>query len=188
VKSKGPVDMQPRVLGSSSARSSPNRLFDLFHPSGPIGCCSEAMVRALHLAWKYALEETQGGVSANLLFDRDTPFARLETGLPSKGQVRVMMKRDGDLNIRVPEWARPTVSYQPPEIAASASWKGPFQRLPALKKGQTIEMTFPLLRSSREWKHAIMGITYRSEWLGDTVVSISPRGNCFPLYERTYLL
>jgi hypothetical protein len=36
--------------------------------------------------------------------------------------------------------------------------------------------------------HSIMGITYRSEWLGDTVVSISPRGNCFPLYERTYLL
>jgi hypothetical protein len=188
VKSKGSVDMQPRVLGSSSARSSPNRLFDLFHPSGPIGCCSEAMVRALHLAWRHGLEETQGAVWVNLLFDRDTPFARLETGLPSKGQVRVTMKRDSDLYIRVPDWARATLSYQPAEIAASAAWKGPFQRLPALKKGQTVEMNFRLLCSSREWLHSIMGITYRSEWLGDTVVSISPRGNCFPLYERTYLL
>jgi hypothetical protein len=188
VKSKGSVDMQPRVLGSSSARSSPNRLFDLFHPSGPIGCCSEAMVRALHLAWKHGLEETQGAVWANLLFDRDTPFAKLETGLPSKGQVRVTMKRDGDLYIRVPDWARPTISYQPSEIAASAAWKGPFQRLSSLKKGQTVEMNFRLLRSSREWLHSIMGITYRSDWLGDTVISISPRGNCFPLYERTYLL
>lgn len=188
VKSKGPADMAARVLGSSSARSSPNRLFDLFHSSGPIGCCNAALVRGLHLAWKHALEEAGDAVWVNLLFDRDTPFARVETGLPARGSVRVTLKRDADLYLRVPEWARAAISHRPVELAASASWKGPFQRFPGLKRGQTVDMSFPLLRSTREWPHKLVGITYRTEWLGDTVVSISPRGNCFPLYERTFLL
>ena len=188
VKSKGPVDMAARVLGSSSARSSPNRLFDLFHPSGPIGCCNAALVRALHLAWKHGLEEAGNAVWVNLLFDRDTPFARVESGLPRRGGIRVTLKRDADLYVRVPEWARAAISHQPVELAAAVAWKGPFQRFPGLKRGQTVDMSFPLLRSTREWPHKLLGITYKTEWLGDTVVSISPRGNCFPLYERTFLL
>jgi len=180
--------MRPRILGSSSARSSPNRLFDLFHPSGPIGCCNAALVRGLHLAWSHALEETGPAVRVNLLFDRETSFARVQTGLPQKGSVRVSLKRDADLYLRVPEWARAAVSYRPAELAASVSWQGPFARIPGLRRGQSVEASFPLLRQSREWRHTLLGITYRTEWLGDTVVAISPRGNCFPLYERDHLL
>jgi hypothetical protein len=188
VKSKGPVDMAPRVLGSSSARSSPNRLFDLFHPSGPIGCCNAALVRGLYLAWLHCVDERPDGVSVNLLFSRATPFATVDSALPAGGTIRVTMKRDGDLYVRVPEWARASVACEPAELGATASWAGPFRRIPGVRKGQTVALRFPLLRSSREWRHAILGITYRAAWLGDTVVEVTPRGNCFPLYERSYLL
>jgi DUF1680 family protein len=188
VKSTGPVDLAPRVLGSFSARSSPNRLFDLYHLSGPIGCCNAANVRALHLAWKFGLEQDGRSVKVNLLFDRDTPFARVETELPRTGVVRVTMKTDGDLHLRIPPWARQMLKYQPAELAAAAAWKGPYQLIAGLKKGQTLTAEFRLPRETREWYQNTMGITYRTEWLGDTVVSISPPGNCFPLYERKSLL
>jgi hypothetical protein len=188
VKTAAPVDMRPRMLGGFTARSSPNRMYDLYHPSGPIGCCNAAGVRALHMAWLYGLERRDGAVYVNLLFDRDAPFARLESGLPAQGRIRVTMKTGGDLYVRIPEWARHALAYDPAEIAAGASWRGPFHRFRDLKTGQTVTLTFPLPRGQQEWYQPAMKITYRTQWLGDTVVSISPPGNCFPLYERKHLL
>ena len=188
VKSQGTHDMQARMLGSFSARSSPNRLFDLYHPSGPIGCCNTANLRALHLAWKHGLERDGNKFYANLLFDRETDFAKLETGLPERGHLRVTIKADGDLYLRIPDWARHTVRYQPEATRDYASWVGPYQKIPGCKRGQKIVADFPLRRQRTEWLERLLGITYQTEWLGDTVVSISPPGNCFPLYERNYLL
>ncbi len=188
VKSVGPVDMGPRVLGSFSARSSPNRLFDLYHLSGPIGCCNAANVRALHLAWKHGLEQEGRNVKVNLLFNRDTSFARVETELPRKGAVRVTMKTDADLYLRLPGWARQTIKYQPAELAVAPAWKGPYHLISGLKRGQTLTAEFRLPRDTRDWFQNTTGITYRTEWLGDTIVAISPPGNCFPLYERRALV
>jgi len=188
VKTAAPVDMRPRMLGGFTARSSPNRMYDLYHPSGSIGCCNAAGVRALHMAWLYGLERRDRAVYVNLLFDRDTPFARLESGLPALGCIRVTMKTGGDLYVRIPDWARHALAYDPAEIVAGASWRGPFHRSRDLKTGQTVTLTFPLPRGQQEWYQPTMQITYRTQWLGDTVVSISPPGNCFPLYERKHLL
>jgi hypothetical protein len=180
--------MQPRMLGAFSARSSPNRLFDLYHLSGPIGCCNAAGVRALHLAWEHGTRKDGRGVWVNLLFDRDAPSVAVRSGLPKEGRIQVTMKTDGDLYLRIPEWARHAVRYQPEEAARSAAWHGPYQLIPELKKGQTIVAEFPVARGSHGWLHSIMGISYKTEWLGDTIVSLSPAGNCFPLYERRHLL
>ncbi|MBI1788269.1 MAG: hypothetical protein HYR60_12055 [Acidobacteria bacterium] len=187
VKSVGGADMQARMLGGFTARSSPNRMYDLYHPSGPIGCCNAAGVRALHLAWLHGLERRGGAVYVHLLFDHATPFASVESGLPSRGRLRITMKTAGDLWVRIPEWARHTAAYDPPRLAATASWRGPYQRFAQLQRGQTVTLTFPLARARQEWHQPAMKITYRTEWLGDTIVSISPRGNCFSLYERQYL-
>jgi len=187
VRNAAPVDMQPRLLGSFSARSSPNRLFDLYHPSGPIGCCNAAGVRALHLAWTNGMEKAGDAVRVNLLFSRETPYARLETDLPERGRVSVTMKTAADLYLRIPTWARHVIDYSPGKIRDGASWTGPFHRIPNLQAGDSVTLRFPLARSRREWYQPAMKISYRTEWVGDTVFSIEPRGNCFPLYERSWL-
>jgi hypothetical protein len=98
------------------------------------------------------------------------------------------MKMDGDLYLRIPEWGRHTVKYEADSLVGRTAWSGPYLLMPERKKGENIVVEFPLARGNREWLHPIMGITYKTEWLGDTIVSISPPGNCFPLYERKYLL
>jgi hypothetical protein len=189
VKSAGPVDMRPRILGGFSARSSPDRMFDLYHPSGPIGCCNAAGVRALHLAWKHGLEHRSDGVHVNLLFDRETSFAKVRTSLPARGEVTVTMKTGGDLYVRIPDWARHAVAFEPVTTATAASWQhGSFCRIADLQPSATVTLRFPLRQIQDEWLQPTMGISYRTEWLGDTVVAVHPPGNCFPLYERKYLL
>ncbi len=188
VKSAAPVDMKPRILGSFTARSSPNRMYDLYHVAGPVGCCNAAGVVGFWVAWKHCLERDSRGVHVNLLFSRETDFAKVTSDLPARGRLTIAMKTDADLYLRIPEWARHAVSYTSAGAAANAAWHGPFHRIPGLRKGQTLVAEFPLRRATREWLQTTMKINYRTEWLGDTVVSISPRGNCFPLYERSYLL
>jgi hypothetical protein len=188
VKNAGDVDMKPRVLGGFSARSSPNRLFDLFHLSGLIGCCNAAGVRALYLAWLHGTRQDHRGVWVNLLFDRDTPYVTVKSELPRQGRLHITMKTDADLYLRIPEWGRDAIRFEPGSLATRTAWSGPFRQIRELKKGETVVAEFPLARSQREWFHSIMGITYKTDWLGDTIVSISPPGNCFPLYERKYLL
>jgi len=186
VKSPGPVDMKPRMLGSFTARSSPNRMYDLYHVAGPVGCCNAAGVVAFYLAWRHGLSQNSRGVHVNLLFSRETGFAKVVSELPRRGRVSVTMKTASDLYLRIPEWTRHAITYSPAQ--PDASWHGPFQRIPALAAGQTVTVEFPLRRASREWLQTTMNINYKTDWLGDTVVAIAPRGNCFPLYERSYLL
>ncbi|MBI4026586.1 MAG: hypothetical protein HY360_16485 [Verrucomicrobia bacterium] len=74
-------------------------------------CCTGNATRAIYYVWENILTYKAGKLRVNLLLNRASPWADLNSHIPFTGKVDAKIKRDLDLEIRIAEWVQPEANH-----------------------------------------------------------------------------
>ncbi|WP_159881708.1 hypothetical protein [Paenibacillus puerhi] len=186
-----------RTRGSFAGYSAPNDFIcdvneGRGHTSDLQLCCLGSGTRGLFMGWSNSVTEKNGTVSINFLLNRGSKWLDVSSYLPHEGKVVIHVRQDVQrLQIRIPEWAGFTKIRFVRELNGEVTeGKGSepsrwvhkhFLLLGAAQAGETITVTFPL--SFRKTLENAVGQTFETEWRGDDVVNITPKGTKKPLYS-----
>jgi hypothetical protein len=185
------IDHVPeRNVGAFAGWPSPNDW--VYYPEHPhswtrgiMHCCTGNGARALYYVWDNILHYRDGKLKINLLFNRASKWADVDSHIPYTGQVDVRIKEACEVAIRIPEWAGPnqckcTVDHREQAL----SWDGRFALVGKVKAGRTVTLTFPISETTHElW---IEKKKYTIIRKGNDVVYIDPPGENCPLYQRAH--
>ncbi|RTE11503.1 hypothetical protein [Paenibacillus whitsoniae] len=186
-----------RTRGSFAGYSAPNDFVcdvneGRGHTSDLQLCCLGSGTRGLFMGWSNTITEKNGAISVNFLLNRGSKWLDVSSYLPHEGKVVLHIHTDlPRLQIRIPEWAGFTKIRFVRELGGevtegrgseASSWVNKhFLLLGPAKAGETITVTFPL--SFRKTLENAVGQTFETEWRGDDVVNITPKGKKKPLYS-----
>jgi hypothetical protein len=187
-----------RAVGGFSSHPSANDFIG--HPEFIVSianCCSGNGPRALYYAWREALTFDRGGMiwmfdrptlRVNLLFNRASDWADIDSHIPYSGRVDVMAKMNIIVEIRLPDYAEPgeascEVDGKPREL----TFKGRYALVGEVDKDQVATLNFPIPVQTH--KVLIQGppageVEYTLVMRGNSVVSIDPPGEYMPYYQR----
>jgi flagellar biosynthesis chaperone FliJ len=184
-----------RVKGGWAGWSTPNDWVGLktFPESPQIMCCCVKGSEALYLVWSNIVTKDDEGVWVNLLLNKATRWVDVNSYSPYEGRVEVTVKNASDLFIRLPEWVdKSKVAVTVDDASQTFSWRGDYVQLGDLMGGQEVSVTYPLRQLTEtfylipEKGSPMESNRYTITWKGDTVISISPKGQYYPLYQRGY--
>jgi len=140
-------------------------------------------VQSLCEAWQAILTEDQAGLHVNLLFSRESEALSLRSYLPEEGRLEITLHRARPLFVRLPPWLAPeTLQVQVNDESRSPSVRRHEICLPNLVPGDRIELIFEPAR--QQTTETAMGFDepYRIDWLGDTIMDMTPQGQIVRLY------
>jgi hypothetical protein len=146
----------------------------------PIPCCTGNGTRAIYYVWQNILTWDAGKLKVNLLLNRASPWADVDSHIPYQGQVDVRIKKAVNLSIRIPEWVKPEkVRVQVNGNDRRLQWEGRYAVVGAVVAGDVAVMKFPISeRTDTVWieKHK-----YTLTRKGNDVIAIDPPGRVCPL-------
>jgi hypothetical protein len=147
-------------------------------------CCTGSGARALFYVWRNMLDYDNGTLRLNLLFNRASQWADIDSYIPYEGRVDVKVKQDlKGLEIRLPQWVTPNEATASVDgVKRPLSFDGRYAKVGAVKSGQTVQFTFPIFESVV--KESIQGTEYTFVVRGNDVVSVDPPGKYRPFYQR----
>jgi hypothetical protein len=126
-----------------------------------------------------------GTLSINLLLNRASPWADVDSYIPYEGRVDVRMKQTCDLEIRIPEWVeQEEISCVVDETPIELAFRGRYAQVGRVEGGGLVTLTFPI--SERTVETTIGDVPYTLIIKGNDVVSIDPPGKWCPLYQRAH--
>jgi len=171
-----------RLVGTFCGQPAPN---DWENGAGPAACCTGNGTRAVYYAWKSILTHEAGRLRMNLLLNRASIWADIDSHIPYKGQVDVRIKQAVSLSMRIPEWVKPDdVCIEVDGHARDISWDGRYAVVGDVKPGEVVTMRFPIAeRTEKVW---IEKRQYTLVIKGNDVVAIDPPGQACPLYDRSH--
>jgi hypothetical protein len=184
-----------RVKGGWAGSSTPNDWVGTktTPDSSQMGSCCVTGAEALYLVWSNIVTKDEEGVWVNLLLNRATKWVDVNSYSPYEGRVEVTVKNATDLFIRLPEWVdKSKVAVTVDGASQTFSWRGDYVQLGDLMMGQEVTVTYPLRELTEtfylipEKGSPMESNRYTITWKGDTVISISPKGQYYPLYQREY--
>ena len=148
-------------------------------------CCTGNATRAIYYVWQSMLTHTDGNLRVNLLLNRPSKWADVESHIPYTGQVDVKVKQPVNLSIRLPEWVKPDEArVRVNDVDRRADWEGRYALVGAVVPGDVATMTFPIAeRTNTVW---IEKESYTLVRKGNDVVAIDPPGRACPLYQREH--
>jgi hypothetical protein len=171
-----------RAVGSFSGWPSAN---DFVQGSGwsIMHCCTGNGTRAIYHVWESILTATDGRLRVNLLLNRSSQWADVDSHIPYTGRVDVRMKLSTSLEIRLPEWvASANTSCQVNGQLRTLEFDGRYAVVGPVTPGDAVTLAFPI--SERTEVVEIQGQTYTLILRGNDVASIDPPGENCPLYQR----
>jgi hypothetical protein len=173
-----------RNLGAFSSHAGPND-WDAREYPGIAHCCTANGCKALFWVWERLLTYDAGKLRVNLLLNRASPWADVDSYIPYEGRVDVKVKLPLELSMRIPEWVTPEEAHCHVDgQERKLGWRGRYAFVGNVDKGNVVQLTFPIAeRSDDVW---IEKRLYRILRRGNEVVSIDPPGVHFPLYQRDY--
>ena len=177
--------IRERLIGAYVGWGAPN---DLVEPEARVpnsvqNCCGPHGAFAVYQAWHHAVRRDDRGVHVNLAISRDSRWCTVISRHPASDLLEIVMKTDGPLHVRLPDWAdagKTDVRVNGTE-AAFARGVGTFIRI-ATKTGDRVEVRYPQ-RNVRKTE-VLNGRPYKTTWQGDYVVDIDPAGTVAPLFRR----
>ncbi len=178
-------NVSERVIGSFSGWASANEYLIDMNQQLVSACCTGNGSRALYYVWQDMLNFDQGRLTVNLLFNRASRWADVNSFIPYEGRVDVHLKTECELEIRLPEWGSPeetrgVVNNTPVEL----SYSGRYARFGRLQRWDIATLTFPI--SERTVDTQIGDRSYRLVIKGNDVVDIRPSGIWYPYYQRSH--
>ena len=178
-------DVARRSVGGFAGWSQPNDLFSkVMHEWDLYTCCSAQGVRGLFNAWTNAVTTDANGLSVNLLINHLSKDAIVRSWLPHEGRLEITPSRDGAVGARVPSWLDErtleiTIDGSPANPSFLNSTRAEVANVSA---GSKVVYRFPLCKTKTQ--EVVLGTEYTADWVGDTVMAISPVGSRAPLYRR----
>ena len=147
-------------------------------------CCTGNATRGMYHAWAGILSEKNGELRVNLLLNRASQWADVNSYLPFQGQVDVIVKKDERLFVRIPSWVTDSTS-----VVCTVDGKtrqcvmqGRYLEAGSVKAGQSVSVKFPLkvetVKTSISWNNASGGKSeqvYTLRLRGFNVVDLWPR-------------
>jgi hypothetical protein len=183
----GPYETADRVpersLGGFASHASAND----WAGEAPIiaQCCTANGAKALYWAWERSLRYQDGKLRVNLLLNRASPWADVDSHIPYRGQVDVRVKQPIDLSIRIPEWVTPgETRCQVNGAERSLDWDGRYAHVGSVLSGAVATLSFPIAERSEVVHIEKQRFTLVRK--GNEVVSIDPQGKYYPLYQREH--
>ena len=148
-------------------------------------CCTGNGTRTIYFLWENTLTHDSDNLRVNLLLNRASAWADVNSHVPYTGQVDVKIREKLDLSIRIPEWVkRGEVRIQVNGVDREAEWDGRYAVVGEVKPGDVATMTFPIAeRTDTTW---IEKERYTLVRKGNDVVAIDPPGRHCPLYQREH--
>jgi hypothetical protein len=190
-------DIGGRILGAWAGWSSPNHILAAretlnAHWGGPElrnktrvlqNCCGGSGLHGLFILWKNASRFEGGVLSVHMHIDKKLPQAEIRCEQPYRGLLRIALKQDGAVRVRIPEFTgaaemRVRVNGTDPPNAPRPA--GNYLEMGPLRAGDRIEVAYPLPVKTEEIAVGNPGFRqwrYRTTWKGDTVVRLEPIGN-----------
>ena len=153
--------------------------------SGIQTCCTVTGARTLYWIWQKALRHESGRLRVNLLLNRASTWADVDSYIPYEGRVDVKVKKGVELEMRIPEWVAPAdarcrVNGEDRRV----SWDGRYARIGSVKPGDVATLTFPI--GERTDVVHVEKQRFTLVRKGNDVVSIDPPGRYHPLYQRQH--
>jgi hypothetical protein len=181
----GTTDVTEKIVGGFSSYGSINEWSMLLphSPGGAVGCCTGNGSVAVYTTWKNILTRTETGLRVNLLMNRASQWADVDSWIPYRGKVHVSMKQALPLWVRAPEWVKQDeficrVGGKPRDL----KWDGRHASPGIIQAGETVSFLFPI--STRKVSTKIGEIDCRLTIKGNTVIDVDPSGKICPIYER----
>lgn len=153
-----------------------------------MGCCPPSGMLALYYIWKGAVLKRKEGIFINMTVTTDTEYAELTADYNSENKLTVKAKESGNYFLRVPEWT----TYEDAEVYINGTyvtpdWDGPQCRylvVRDVKKEDVISLRYKLVRLSQKISETTLeGKRYYCfEWLGNSVLSVSPNAKYIDLF------
>ena len=181
-----------KIIGSFASWPTANEWY-IGHGPGIMQCCTENGARVLYWIWERILtfsgQNHNGKLKVNLLLNRASPWADVESFIPYQGRVDVKVKVACDLSLRIPEWASPddvrcSVKEAKGETERSLSFDGRYAQVGKVNPENTATLTFPIEEKSVSVLIEKQGYTLAIK--GNEVVSIDPPGHICPLFQREH--
>ena len=152
---------------------------------GIMHCCTGNATRALYYIWEHMLSYDKDTLSVNLLLNRPSPWADVHSHIPYAGQVDVLVKKPCQLQVRIPEWVKPSdVDCRVNGEQRPVSWQGRYALIGEVQVQDAVNVTFPITERVAEVEiekqHYILTLK------GNEVVNIEPPGRDCPLYQREH--
>ena len=207
-KGQRPTDVRPqetdkdvvkRNIGAFSGWSTPNEWWDIerqkwYEDKGIVGgegskiimhCCTGNATRAIYYAWEGILEFSEGKLKINLLLNRASEWADINSYIPYEGRVDIHVKKNCDVMIRIPEWAKPEdIKCTVGGSIRNLSFEGRYAKLGSINAEKDIVLSFPI--SERVIVAKIANKNYSLTIKGNDVVDIDPAGKLCPIYQRQH--
>ena len=173
-----------RNRGAFASHPSPND-WDARERPGIAHCCTANGSKTLFWAWERILRYSNGKLKVNLLLNRASPWADVESYIPYEGRVQVKVKQPLELSLRIPEWVAPEQARcEVDGQERKLGWNGRYAKVGNVGAGSIVRLTFPIAeRSEVVW---IEKRRYKIVRKGNEVVSIDPPGIKHPLYQREH--
>ena len=153
--------------------------------SGIMHCCTVNGARTLYWIWDRILQHHDGSLKVNLLLNRPSPWADVESHIPYQGRVDIKIKQAVRLEVRIPEWVSQTETRcRVNGTDRRGSWDRRYLQVGSVNPGDTVTLTFPI--GERTDVVHIEKERFTLVRKGNDVVSIDPPGRVHPLYQRQH--
>lgn len=175
-------NMRERLKGAGFGATMPNTVeINKFNTIS--GSSSAAIPIAMLMAWNASIESNKNMVLINFPVNIETPDVKVEVGYPNAGYVRVKLKRDCRVIIRVYQWMpsphEGTIDGRP----AGLERRDDLIAFSPSPKGTILELRHEL--KTRRIMENAGGISYYGLWRGPEMVDILPHASYgYRLYQR----
>ena len=179
------TQLEEDITGTNEATRQYAIMMDTVEGKTFMHCCLGNGARAVFYIWKRMISYDEGQLKINLLLNRASPWADIHSYIPYEGKVDIMIKKNLDLKVRIPEWTQPgDVSCRVNGDRQHVEFLGRYVVLDGVRTGDTIEIMFPI--QERIVKTKLGGKDFTLVIKGNDVVFIDPPGQNYPLYQRDH--
>ena len=148
-------------------------------------CCTANGTKTLAWIYERIVRYKDGRLRVNLLLNRASPWADINSYIPYQGRIEIRIKQAVDLSVRIPEWVTPEQAHcRINQQERPLSWEGRFAKVGRVGAEEQVTVTFPIYEHTD--KVLIEKATYTLLRKGNEVVSIAPQGVNSPLYQREF--
>ncbi|HEY8780161.1 MAG TPA: hypothetical protein VIM16_00965 [Mucilaginibacter sp.] len=172
-------DIPQRYIGGFTGRMNPNDFTnDGFVDT--MACCCGSGGRGIYLLWSNALENKVDEVVVNLWFNRENDYIKLEMAIPERGSMKITVKKDCTLNVRLPDWLnRNSIQVSDGNKQLLFTISDDHLRFERLQRLSSVQIDFAL--ENRAVTEVVAGREYSITWRGNYVIAIDPKGKHMPL-------
>ncbi|MBT3275788.1 MAG: hypothetical protein HN368_21745 [Spirochaetales bacterium] len=171
-----------RLVGAFSGWPAAN---DWVHGHGwsIMHCCTGNGTRTVYQVWKDIVTWEDGQLRVNLLMNRASPWADINSHIPFTGRVDVRIKQDLLLEIRMPEWCEPEQACcQVNGEHRPLTFDVRYAQVGQVQADDEVVFEFPITERTEQLE--IENQNYTVTLRGNDVVYIDPAGKTCPLYQK----